>query len=150
MHTLGRFHLRWLQPYQPYAALIIRVVFGLHLVMVSKDTVFSSTGLAAFAAELASKGVPLPYLSAVLSASAEFFGGMFILMGFFTRLTGFIIVGNFVVAILTSHLGDPYSKYYPALHMLTIGVFAVLTGPSIFSVDKWLTARYPALASVIE
>src|SRR5262249_13891567 len=61
------------------------------------------TGLAAFSASLAARGVPAPWLFGIIGASVEFFGGVLIVLGLATRYAAILMILFVIVATLISH-----------------------------------------------
>jgi putative oxidoreductase len=72
---------------------VIFVTSGLHKLL----------GLDAFAASLASKGVPLAAVFAPLGAGVEFLGGLAIVLGLATRASALLMLVFVVVATAISH-----------------------------------------------
>jgi len=87
--------LRFLDRLQPLALLILRLVLGVVMIAHGYSKVFG--GLQQHAHFVASLGLPgwLGYLSAI----AEFFGGIFVIAGFLTRLSALAICIDLSVAI---------------------------------------------------
>ena len=92
-----------------------------------------------------SLGIPAPELQAPFVAVVEFGGGIFILLGFFTRLFALPLMGTMVVAILTAKLSEftgPFDLFgtqefdYIVL-LLTLFVFGA--GP--LSIDQFICKR---------
>lgn len=50
----------------------------------------------------------LPYIVALLVILIEFFGAIFLITGFATRLAAIGIIGNFLGVVLTSHLNNGF------------------------------------------
>ena len=84
---------------------------------------------------LAARGVPFPLLGAILSVYVQFLCGVLYLLGAASRLTGFLLVVNFIAALVIAHRGDTFVGMFPALTMLFAGVLIFLDGPGKFSVD---------------
>src|SRR5262249_33082603 len=61
------------------------------------------TGLAAFTASLAAKGVPMADVMAVVGACVEFFGGLAIVLGWQARYAALLMALFTIVATLISH-----------------------------------------------
>ena len=61
------------------------------------------TGLAGFTAELEGMGVPLASVLGVIAAIVEFFCGLALALGSWTRLAAILIAGFTVVATLVAH-----------------------------------------------
>jgi putative oxidoreductase len=85
-------------------------------------------------------GVPLPGVMAWVVTFVEFFGGLFILLGVLTRLSGALITVNMLVATYLVHLqngfasGDGGFEYTMVLALL--GISLVLSGPGRLSVAQ--------------
>src|SRR3954451_10774230 len=46
----------------------------------------------------ASLNIPMPHVNAILVSNLEFFGGVLLILGLASRLTGVILTGNMVIA----------------------------------------------------
>jgi len=97
----------------------------------------------------ASLGIPAPGLMAPAIASLEFFGGMLLILGLATRLTGFLLACNMFTAYLTADreaLGsifhDP-GKFYNAdpFTFLFASLMVLIFGAGFFSLDYYFTHR---------
>jgi putative oxidoreductase len=92
--------LRYLDRLQPLALLVMRLALGAIMVAHGYQKVFG--GLHHHVQFVESLG--LPGWSAYLSAFAEFFGGLLVLIGLFTRAAAFAICVDLCVAIFKVHL----------------------------------------------
>jgi putative oxidoreductase len=92
--------LRYLDRFQPIALLLMRLALGAIMVAHGYYKVFG--GLHHHAQTVASLG--LPAWLGYVSAFTEFFGGLLILVGFFTRAAAFAVFINLSVAIWKVHL----------------------------------------------
>lgn len=92
--------MRYLDRLQPLALLIMRLVLGTIMVAHGYHKVFG--GLHHHAQMVA--GLGLPAWLGYVSAFTEFFGGLMILVGFFTRPAAFAVCINLFVAIWKVHL----------------------------------------------
>jgi putative oxidoreductase len=68
--------------------------------------VFGGGGMDGFISFLESKSVPFPTLSAYMAGSAEFFGGILIALGIFTRFASFLFAFTMAVAVMTTFNGQ--------------------------------------------
>jgi putative oxidoreductase len=91
--------LRYLDRLQPLALFVMRLALGAVMVGHGYQKVFG--GLHHHAQFVASLG--LPAWTAYLSAFAEFFGGLLVLLGLFTRAAAFAICIDLSVAIAKVH-----------------------------------------------
>jgi putative oxidoreductase len=89
-------------------------------------------------------GIPFPHLSAYLAASAEFFGGLALLLGFFTRFAAIPVAVTMIVAILQVHLKGgffaPEGVEYP-LTLLVANIALIVAGGGAFALDNLLLKR---------
>lgn len=107
--------------------IFIRLVFGFHLLYYSWGDVISLT--AGNNAEfLESLGVPFPVIMSWLYILTQFFGGIFIILGFKIRLIAVPLIITFLVAYFLVHGSDPYKDAYPAIQMLAVSLFFLFNG----------------------
>jgi len=76
----------------------------------------------------------VPWVWGLLAAGTEFFGGIALVLGFYTRIAAFFIACAMSVA-LTMHLhkGDSYSVFSHALANLLIMISLMLMGGGMWS-----------------
>jgi putative oxidoreductase len=126
------------------------------LVMAS---IFISSGfeklmaLDGFAANLASKGVPLSAIFAPLGACVEFFGGLAVALGFVSRASALLMIIFVITATAISHRYWDFAgaaRVAQAINfeknVCIIGGFIVLfaAGAGRFSVDRlWRVSDHP-------
>lgn len=98
-------------------------------------------------------GIPLPEIMTPLVSGVEFFGGLLLLLGLFTRLAATPLVIVMVVAIISAKLDQVTSLetllgFEEIAYMALFGWLAV-AGPGPVSLDALLQRLYsrPALAS---
>ncbi|MCL2915436.1 DoxX family protein [Shewanella corallii] len=104
--------------------------------------VFGGYGLEATGQWMASIGLAPGYLMALLAGSAEFFGGLFILLGLLTRPMAVVLAFTMLVAIVTVHLDNGLfmsnNGYEFGLALLAISVSLAVSGAGRFGLDSWL------------
>src|ERR1700694_1779393 len=96
--------------------------------------------------------IPAPF--AFLAIAAEFFGGLGLVLGFFTRIAAFGIAMNMIVAIAMVHStfgffmnwtgtqkGEGFEYHLLAL---AIAAFLMIRGAGAFSVDRTIVTASPA------
>jgi|TARA_R110000868_G_scaffold40927_1_gene140528 putative oxidoreductase len=91
------------------AGLILRAPIGLILAAHGAQKLFAwfgGYGLDGTAQWMASIGITPGYLMALLAGSAEFFGGLALLLGLLTRPVSIIAAFTMLVAIFTVHIGN--------------------------------------------
>lgn len=91
--------MRFLDRLQPLGILVLRVILGVIMIAHGKEKVFG--GMAHHVQTVIHLG--MPGWMAYLSAGAEFFGGILVLAGLFTRFAALAICINMCVAIAGVH-----------------------------------------------
>src|SRR6201998_855999 len=95
----------------------------------------------------ASLGLPMPAQMAVFIACVEFFGGIFLALGLFSRMTGFVLTVNLTMAYvlgdreaLLSFFSDP-DKFIAAapFAFLMVSLLVLIFGAGKISVDTAVT-----------
>jgi len=96
--------------------------------------------------------IPAPL--AFLAISAEFFGGLGLILGFLTRIAAFGIAMNMVVAIAMVHSSFGFFMNWTGaqkgegfefhLVILAITAFLMIRGAGAFSVDRTIATASPA------
>ena len=96
-----------------------------------------------------SLNIPLPHANAVMVSNLEFFGGIFLILGLASRLTGLVLTGNMLVAYITAdrealtsvfsdpgrfYAADPYTFLFASLMVFTFGA-------GFFSLDAIIERR---------
>jgi putative oxidoreductase len=125
--------LRYLDRLQPLALLVMRLALGVVMFAHGYHKVFG--GLHHHVQFVSSLG--LPGWTAYLSAFAEFFGGLLVLIGLFTRAAAFAICVDMAVAIAKVHfkngLMGPTGYEFPlALAALAFALIFFGSGPIAF------------------
>jgi putative oxidoreductase len=116
---------------------------------------FAQTGwgklhnLAKITAFFASLNIPFPAFNAHFIAGLEFFGGILLILGLSTRLIGFLMTANMLVAYwtadreaLASFFSDP-GKFYVAdpFTFLFASLIALIFGAGYLSLDHIIAKR---------
>ena len=106
---------------------------------------FGGYGLDGTGQWMASIGLNPGYLMALLAGSAEFFGGLALLLGLLVRPAAIALAVTMVVAILTVHIGNGLfmsnNGYEFGLALLAAAVALAINGGGRASVDAVLAAR---------
>lgn len=94
---------------------------------------------------MVSIGLEPGYLMALAAGSAEFFGGIALLIGLLTRPAALVLAFTMLVAIFTVHVSNGLfmsnDGYEFGLALLAISVALVINGGGKFSLDRKLTAQ---------
>lgn len=99
---------------------------------------FGGYGIKGTAGFLESLGIPLPTLSTIAAGSAEFFGGVALVVGLATRFASLNMAFTMLVAIATVHWGKFDAQQGGMEYPFTLGAVLlafVLTGAGRFSLD---------------
>lgn len=94
-----------------------------------------SDGLITRAGEM---GFPAPALFAWAAGLSEAVGGLFLALGFLTRISSFFIVCTMLTALMGVHRADPFNKQELAFMYLFIGLCFMLKGSGDWSIDRYL------------
>ncbi|RAJ95473.1 putative oxidoreductase [Larkinella arboricola] len=131
--------IKTLDRFRPYAPFLLRLAFGYQLLDAAGHTALHpAEGIPGYADWLKSLGFPFPVLSATLSAYTEFVGALLMIAGLWTRPAAFLLMINFLFAVLMGHLAiqDTYKNTFPALNLFAMSVFLLLNGPGKPSFDE--------------
>nr|WP_136250597.1 DoxX family protein [Ningiella ruwaisensis] len=131
-----------------YSPLALRLAAGLIFTAYGAQKLFGwfgGYGLEGTGQFMSSLGLEPGYLMALLAGSAEFFGGLLLLLGLFTRPTAIALSITMLVAIVTVHLPNGLfmanNGYAFALALMAISLSLVVSGAGRFSLDNLLATR---------
>lgn len=131
-----------------YAALVLRVPIGLILAAHGAQKLFGwfgGSGLEGTGQWMASIGLAPGYLMALLAGSAEFFGGLALVLGLLTRPAAVVVAFTLLVAMFSVHIGNGLfmsnNGYEYALTLLAGTLSLLIQGAGRFSLDQLLQAR---------
>ncbi len=106
---------------------------------------FGGYGLEGTGQWMASIGLEPGVLMAALSGSAEFFGGVFLLLGLLTRPTALVLAVTMLVAIFSVHISHGLfmsnNGYEFALALLAGVVSLLISGGGRASLDKLIANK---------
>jgi putative oxidoreductase len=126
-----------------FSSLALRVPVGLIFMAHGAQKLFSwfgGYGLEGTGQWMASIGLEPGYLMALLSGSAEFFGGLFILLGLLTRPSAIVLAFTMFVAIFAVHLQNGLfmanNGYEFALSLLAVSIALIFSGAGKASIDN--------------
>jgi putative oxidoreductase len=119
-----------------YGMFLFRLLISARLIYGVQDNILSWKQMLEFEHFLAERGVPFPLAGAILSVYVQFLCGILYLFGAASRLTGSLLVINFIAALVIAHRGDTFVGMFQALTMLFAGLLIWLDGPGKFSIDN--------------
>jgi putative oxidoreductase len=132
-----------------YAALILRVPVGLILAAHGAQKLFGwfgGFGLEGTGQWMASLGLEPGYLMALMAGSAEFFGGLALVLGLLTRPAAAVVAFAMLVAIFAVHIGNGLfmanNGYEFALTLFVVSLALAIQGGGKFALDKVLQKRF--------
>jgi putative oxidoreductase len=124
------------------AATVMRIPVGLVLMAHGAQKLFAwfgGYGLEGTGQWMASVGFEPGYLMALMAGSAEFFGGLALLVGLLTRPAALVVAFTMAVA-MTVHLGNGLfvtaNGYEYALTLLAVATSLVFSGGGAFALDN--------------
>lgn len=126
--------------------LILRLYFGFNFFMAGKGKLADVERVTGFFQNM---GIPFPAANVYLVGTVECIGGLFLLLGFASRLAAIPLTCVMIVAYFTAHddalmniFSDPktFMSQEPFLYLVTL-LFVLAFGPGRFSVDAWLKRR---------
>lgn len=82
-----------------------------------------------------------PHLSLALATGAEFFCGILVVLGLFTRLALVPLIATMLTIVFIIHGSDPWAKKEFALLYLVPFLSLAFTGPGRFSIDGLLKRK---------
>jgi len=140
MQSLMRI-LNWFESRKEYGLIFIRLTIGVRLIYGVADNVFSWAHMVEFRDFLDKLGVPFPMFGAHLSAYAQFICGILFILGLLFRPAAFVMVINFICALLIAHRTGGYAPAAAAWIMLFVSIGFLVHGPGALAVDNTLRRR---------
>lgn len=106
---------------------------------------FGGYGLEGTAGWMESIGLEPGLLMAAMAGSAEFFGGLLLIIGLLVRPAALMLAITMAVAIITVHLSNGFflanNGYEFGLALLAVSVSLVARGAGNLSADRWLQRK---------
>ncbi len=131
-----------------YSALALRLPLGIIFVAHGAQKLFGwfgGYGLEGTGQWMASIGLEPGVLLAALSGSAEFFGGLFLILGLLTRPSALVLAVTMVVAIFSVHISNGLfmsnNGYEFGLALLAGAVSLLISGGGRASADSVITNK---------
>ena len=132
---------RW-RSWAPYILSVVRIVAAFIFIQ------FGTAKIFAFPASIMPDGGTAPLTSlAGIAGALETFGGVFLLLGLFTRPVAFILSGQMAVAYFIGHAPQGFwpvlNQGYPAILFCFLWLYLSAAGPGPWSVDALRRAGSP-------
>ena len=129
-------------------ATVLRIPVGIILAVHGAQKLFAwfgGYGLEGTGQWMASIGLSPGYLMALLAGSAEFFGGIALVIGLLTRPAALASAFTMIVAIVMVHLSSGFlltnNGYEYALALLAATAALTIQGAGAFSIDNLLARK---------
>ena len=130
------------------SALALRIPVGIIFIAHGAQKLFGAFGgygLEGTGQWMASIGLEPGYTLAFLAGSAEFFGGIALLVGLLTRPAAVVLAITMLVAIISVHISNGLfmanNGYEYALALLAASVSLMFSGAGKLSIDSAIAAR---------
>jgi len=128
-----------------YGITVLRIIVGILLMAHGSQKLFGffgGYGLEGTGQYMASLGLNPGYLMALLSGSAEFFGGLALFLGLVARPAALVVTIMLVVAILSVHIHNGLfmanNGYEYGLALMAASLAILIEGGGRLSVDRAL------------
>ncbi|MBC7606400.1 MAG: DoxX family protein [Burkholderiales bacterium] len=82
-----------------------------------------------------------PVFFAWMGAFSEAVGGLFLFIGFQTRIASFLVMSAMLVAIFMQQIGEGIWNCLPAMGILWVSLFGLVLGSGRFGLDYLLTKK---------
>jgi putative oxidoreductase len=126
-----------------YGLTVLRIITGIIFAAHGSQKLFGwfgGYGLEGVGQWMESIGLAPGYLLALMAGSAEFFGGLALIIGLLARPAAAVLAVTMVVAIFTAHLANGFfmsnNGYEYALALLAISAAVLIEGAGKLSLDK--------------
>ncbi|WP_438864143.1 DoxX family protein [Neptunicella sp.] len=130
------------------APLVLRIPVGVTFIAHGAQKLFAAFGgygLEGTGQWMSSIGLEPGYLMALLAGSAEFFGGILLLIGLLTRPTALVLAITMLVAIFSVHIQNGLfmanNGYEFALALLAATLSLLFSGAGKVAVDNVITKK---------
>jgi putative oxidoreductase len=136
-----------------WSSLALRIPLGIIFIAHGGQKLFGmfgGYGLQGTGQWMASIGLEPGVAMAFAAGSAEFFGGLLLLVGLLVRPAAAVLAFTMVVAIFAVHIGNGLfmsnNGYEFGLALLAGSVALLISGAGRLSLDRLVSARIPALS----
>lgn len=124
-----------------HALLATRLLTGAFLVHAMWPNISEPATMKEVVGYFAANGFAAPQLMAPLSAWAQFFIGIALVLGLLTRWAGLLLAFNFIVGIIMVHWHDTAREQWPAAVLVALGLLFATLGGGRFALDRSFERR---------
>ncbi len=129
---------KFLSKYSDFAIPVLRIILGIIFIIHGGQKLFG--GLEMTSKFFAMMHIEPSYTMAVIIGCMEFFGGLMLFFGLFSRIGAFLVACVMIGAILTVHISHGFFMQnggfeYPLIN-LAAAISLMFSGGGRFSVDK--------------
>lgn len=125
---------KWLNSMQPLGALVLRLALGISMAVHGYQKVIPGSALHHFAHYVTTLG--FPYWLGYVSAFTELVGGVFLILGFLTRLSAALVAINMLVAFFTVGIHQGFGIYNYILALAAIAIMLLFYGAGALGLDR--------------
>lgn len=132
-----------------YGLTILRIILGIVFMAHGSQKLFGlfgGYGLEGTGKFMESLGLTPGYLMALLAGSGEFFGGLLVLLGLFSRIGAFLTMIVSVVAFFSVHISHGFfmsnGGFEYILVLLVASIAIMIEGGAKYSIDNLLFKRF--------
>lgn len=127
-----------LDKYSTWAPLLLRLALGLVFITHGADKLFG--GIPGTTQFFTGLSIPFPGIAVWVVALVEFFGGIALVIGLFTRYAGLLLAVNMLVALFTAHFkGGAFTAGYElVIVLLAVSIALTLRGSGKLAIDNYL------------
>lgn len=126
----------WLNKNRDIGIFLLRIFVAVRIIYGVSDNILSWDHMVAFRDFLDKFHFPLPLASGVVSVYLQFICGLLILIGYKIRPAAFLLMLNFLVAVLMVHRNDSFESMTPALALLFSCIVLLFYGPDKYSLKR--------------
>lgn len=141
---MNRDDLLLLEPlsrFSDHALLALRLLTGAFLVHAMWPNISDAATMKEVVGYFAANGFAAPEVMAPLSAWAQFFIGIALILGLLTRWAGLLLAFNFIVGVVMVHWNETFREWWPAIVLVAIGLLLATLGAGRFALDRPLERR---------
>ena len=149
---LVQFALQGSSDLEQYAVLLVRVSIGLFFAISGANKLFVADSTQTMYKTLVEAKVPFPHLMTYFVSGVEFAGGSLLAVGFLSNPACVALLGDMLVAILTTKLAampkglSPLNwlndfLYLPEVLYVLFFIWLICSGSGKFSIDYWLAGQ---------